>query len=214
MYTSYLLVRHTEVLIVPQPLIKSAVQGLAVFIGIQMLMSSFKGKSTTETTTDASGAKINVPANTGEIPPFHARPNSLAEGAAYNPVPQRIAPMWPNDSPLDIFIVISPTFALSPLNKVQKDRVVLEEKAFVLGDYKESRTIDTTFKVPKEVQNNGTLWGHFYIGLTGCQLDPSVQGFDPARAYHFVHPLTQYIAQKKVKKTKKLLAAKEEQEEV
>jgi hypothetical protein len=198
-----------------QPVFKSALQGLAIFFGMQMLMGQFTKKSgSTTTTTDASGATITVPANTGEIPPFHARPDSLSEGAIYNTIPQRIAPMWPVDSPLDITIVVSPTFALQPLNKVQKDRVVLEEKAFVFGDYKDTRVVDTSFKVPKEVQNNGTLWAHFYIGLAGGKLDPSVQGFDPARAFHFVHPLTQYIAQKKVKKTKNLLAAKPEDEEV
>ena len=180
-----------------------------------MLIAQFKkGGSTTTTTTDSSGATVTVPANTGQIPPFHARPDTLKEGAVYNTIPQRIAPMWPNDSPLDITIVVSPSFALTPLAKVQKERVVLEEKSFLFGDYKESRVVDTKFKVPKEVQNNGTLWAHFYICLAGGKLDPSVPCFDPARAYHFIHPLTQYITQKKVKKTKNLLSAKDDEEEV
>lgn len=204
-------------LIALQPIMKSALQGLAIFFGMQFFMGKvFPQKPAVVTTTGEAGEVIKVPANNLDIPPFEARPNSLNEGANYNPIPQRIVPMWPTNSPLDVIIVISPTFALEPLEKVQKDRIILEEKGFGFGNYKEKRTVDTTFKVPKEVQNNGTLWGHFYIGLAGSKLDPSVHGFDPARAYHFAHPFTQYIAQKKVKKTKNLLAAKkaEEEEEV
>ena len=197
-------------------MIKSAVQGIAIFIGVQFFMSQIMGKksATTTTTTDESGTVIQVPANTAEIPPFLARPDSLANGAIYNPIPQRIAPMWPLDSPLDITIVVSPSFVAVPLAKVPKERIVVDEIAFKYGDYKENRVIDAEFDVPREVQNNGTLWAHFYIGLTGSKLDPATPGYDPARAFHFLHPLTQYIAQKKVKKTKNLLAVKEEDEEV
>ena len=200
----------------PQPMIKSAVQGIAIFIGVQFFMSQIMGKkpATTTTTTDESGTVIQVPANTGEIPPFLARPDSLAEGAVYNPIPQRIAPMWPVDSPLDITIVVSPSFVADPLAKVPKERIVVDEIGFKFGDYKENRAIEREFDVPKEVQNNGTLWAHFYIGLTGSKLDPATPGYDSAKAFHFMHPLTQYIAQKKIKKTKNLLAAKEEDEEV
>jgi hypothetical protein len=191
------------------PMIKSAVQGLAIFFGIQFLMSQIMGgrKSETITTSDASGAVVIVPVNSGEIPPYHARPDSMNDGAVYNPIPQRIAPIWPPESPLDITIVVSSSFVSDPLAKVPKERIVVDEMRFKMGDYKDKRTIDTTFAVPKEVQNNGTLWAHFYIGLTGSKLDPSTQGYDPTQAFHFIHPLTQYITQKKVKKTKKLLAS-------
>ncbi|TAQ90678.1 hypothetical protein B7494_g989 [Chlorociboria aeruginascens] len=196
------------------PMVKSAIQGLAIFFGMQFFMNQFMGKkATTTTTTTESGAVISVPANTAEIPPFTARPDSLNEGAVYNPIPQRIAPMWPLNSPLDITIVVSPSFIAEPLAKVPKERRVVEEIAFELGNYKENRVIDTKFVVPKEVQNNGTLWGHFYIGIAGSKLDPKTPGYDPERAFHFVHPLTQYIAQKKIRKTKNLLAASDGSEE-
>jgi hypothetical protein len=173
-----------------------------------------RNKSATSTTTDESGAVVTVPANTGEIPPFHARPHSLDDGTVYNPVPQRIAPMWPLDTLLDIIIVVSPTFVAEPLAKVPAERKVLDEKAFVFGNYNENRVVDTSFAVPKEVQNNGTLWAHFYVGISGTKLDPTTQGYDPTQAFHFIHPLTSYIAQKKIKKTKSLLAASNTTEEV
>jgi hypothetical protein len=197
-------------------MIKSAIQGLVIFFGMQFVMGKFMNSGTpvTTTTTDASGTVVTVPANTAEIPPFYARPDHLDDGAIYNPLAQRIAPMWPLDSPLDVTIVVSPTFVSEPLAKTPKERIVADELGFVFGNYKDNRVIDTTFPVPKEVQNNGTLWAHFYIGLTGSKLDPATHGYDPTRAFHFVHPLTQYIAQKKVKKTKNLLAAEEETDEV
>lgn len=200
----------------PQPIVKSALQGLAVFFAMQLFMNKFMGKSNNTTTavTDESGTVVNVPANNGPIPAFHDRPSSLNEGATYNMMPQRIAPMWPIDTKMDITIVVSPTLVHDPIARVKQERKIVEEKDFVLGDYEQKRVIDTTFAVPKEVQNNGTLWAHFYVGIAGSNLDPSTPGYDPSRAYHFVHPLTQHILQKKIKKTKNLLAAAEETEEV
>jgi hypothetical protein len=91
------------------------------------------------------------------------------------------------------------------LDKVPKERIVVDEKEFKMTDKNAKRVVDTSFAVPKEVQNNGTLWGHFYIGLSGQKLDPVSKGYDPTRAYHFIHPLTQYLPKKKVIKTKNLL---------
>ena len=194
-------------------MIKSALQGIALFVGIQFVMGQFMGKKGPDAVTNESGVVVNLPPNTAPIPPFLARPDTLAKGAVYNPIPQRIAPIWPMDSPLDLTIVISPSFVSEALAKVKKDRKVVEETAFIIGNFKENRVIDTEFEVPKEVQNNGTLWAHFYIGLTGSKLDPTLAGYDTSKAFHFIHPLTQYITQKKVKKTKNLLATKSADDE-
>ncbi|KAG9245302.1 cleft lip and palate transmembrane protein 1-domain-containing protein [Calycina marina] len=189
------------------PMWRTALQGIAIFIVAQFVMNQFKGKPTTEIVTDASGVQRTAPANTADIPPFLARPDVLADDVEYSPMPERIAPIWPLDSLLDITIVVSPTFVVEPLAKVPEERRVVNEMALRFGDYKDARAIDTEFTVPTEVQNNGTLWAHIYVGLTGSKLDPITPGYDPARAYHFLSPLTQYIVQKKVKKTKNLLAA-------
>jgi len=193
-------------------MLKSAAQGIAIFMAAQFAMNQFKGTPKTEVVKDASGVEITIPANNAEIPSFLARPDILPDGVEYAAMPQRIAPIWPLDSPLDITIVVSPSFVADPLAKVPTERRVVEEVGFRFGDFKDQRVIDTEFAVPKEVQNNGTLWAHFYIGLTGSKLDPKTPGYDPARAYHFLQPLTQYIVQKKAKKTKNLLAASEEVE--
>jgi hypothetical protein len=190
------------------------IQGVVMWYGIQMVMKQFMGTKAPTTTEvkDASGAIVQVPANTGEIPAYLLRPQSLDEGAVYNPMPQRIAPIWPSDASLDVVVTISESFAPIPISKTAEQYLVLSEKAFKLGNFSDKRVIETTFDVPKSVQNNGTLWGHFYIGLTGSNIDPKEPGFDPATAVHFAYPLTQYISKKKAVKTRNLLEGKDESE--
>lgn len=186
----------------------------AMFVGMQLLMKQFAPKqdaaATTATTSDANGNVVKVPVSTGAIPPYHARPDVLDEGATYNPMPQRLAALWPEDSKLDIVIAVSPTYQAKPLNAADSDPVVLSEKSFGLGDYKDRRSIDTTIQVPPQVQNNGTLWGHFFIGLEGAQLDPYSPHYDRAAAFCFAFPLTQYVVKKKEFKTRNLLAGNDD----
>lgn len=180
--------------------------GVAIWLGINFLMNQFfnKPQATTQV-RDADGNLVTVAANTQDIPAYLLRPAHLDEGAVYNHVPQRIAPIWPVDSQVDIVVVLSDTFVQRSIKKTPPQYVVLQEKEFRIGNYSDKRFIETTFKVPEAVQNNGTLWGHFFVGLSGSQLDPTESGFDPATAYHLAYPLTQYLPKKKVYKTRNLL---------
>lgn len=190
-----------------QGFMTNLVYGLAMFMALQFVMNKFTGSKPTEATVQTDDGKtVAVPANTGDIPPYLTRPKHLDEGAVYNPIPQRIAPIWPDDSKVDITVALSPSVVPRPLNEISKDMIVLQEKAFHISNSSDKRFIDTTINVPPAVQNNGTLWGHFYIALTGSNLDPTQPKYDPATAYYFVWPMTQYIAKKKVLKTRNLLA--------
>ena len=152
-----------------------------------------------------SGNLITVPANTEGIPAYLLRPERLNEGAVYRKVPRKVAPIWPMDSYIDIVVTVSPSFVPTSLSEVSSENVVLDEKHFQLGNYSDKRSIETEFTVPKEVQNNGTLWGHFFVGLHGSQLDPTLPGYDIANAYFFSYPLTHYFPKKKIAKTRNLL---------
>lgn len=121
--------------------------------------------------------------------------------------------MWPTNSSLDISIYTSPYLRMPPLSTLPEESLVLEEKNFVMGGWEENREVDTTFKVPKEVQNNGTLWAHFYVALAGHQIDPAAQDYSRTDAVHFVRPLNQYLPKKKVRKLKNLLGGEEGEEE-
>ncbi|KAI0834543.1 cleft lip and palate transmembrane 1 [Hypoxylon sp. FL0890] len=198
-----------------QSIIYKIVQGLAIWFGMQLLMKQLTGgnNAQTATTKDASGNIVQVPANTGEIPAYQLRPSSLDEGAVWNPIPQRLAPIWPSDSSVDIVVTLSSSFVPVKISSVPEEYVALKEKGFKLGNSTDTRVAETTFTVPSSVQKNGTLWGHFYVGLTGSNLDPKEPGFDPATAFHFVYPLTQYLPKKKEAKTRNLLEDRPEVEE-
>lgn len=186
---------------------------VAVYVAVQFVTKQFMPASipAKAAVTTADGNTVSVPITTGDVPAYLLRPKQLDEGATYNPIPQKIAPIWPeDDSAVDIVVTLSPSFALTPIEDTPEEYVVLQEKNFKIGNFSDKRAIDTTINVPPAVQNNGTLWAHFYVGLTGASLDPTDRSFDPASAYHFVHPLTQYIARKKVVKTRSLLAGKNE----
>lgn len=183
---------------------------------MQYIMGKISPKKDAQVSDASADVKVTAGAPaTRIIPPFDMRPDTLAEGATYNPIPQNIAPMWEDKIDLDMIIVVSLTGNVQPIESVPDENIVLNEKAFGFGKG-DKRSIDAEFDVPASVANNGTLFGHFYVGKTGAQLDPLQKDFDPTTAYHFVRPLTQYIAKKPVKKTKNLLASGdvEEVEEV
>lgn len=180
-------------------------QGIAMWMAMQFVMKQYMGGQTTTTSvTDATGKVVTV--SSTQIPPYHERPSHLDEGAIYNQVPQLVAPIWPEDSAVDIIVTVSPSFVPTPLKQTTKEAVVFDEKKFKLGNWSDTRVAEGTITVPPSVQQNGTLWGHFYIGLPGAPLDPTQPNYDPGAAYHFVYPLTQYIPKKKQLKTRNLLA--------
>jgi hypothetical protein len=190
-------------------------RAVAIYMLIQFLMKQFLPQKAPQTTTakDASGNTVQVPSNTGDIPAYQARPRHLDQHATYNQIPQRIAPIWPDNSVVDIIVTVSPSFLPTKLKNAKDTTVVFREEKFQIGNMKEKRTADTTITIPKEVQHNGTLFGHFFVGLTGAVLDPTEPGYNAASAYHFVYPLTQYLPRKKEKKTRNLLSGKNETEE-
>ncbi|KAF2640924.1 cleft lip and palate associated transmembrane protein 1 [Massarina eburnea CBS 473.64] len=187
-------------------LVRTLAQSVGLFMLIQYGMKNFFPQSG-QNADPSQGAVVSTTANTKvTIPQFDNRPHQLDEGAVWSPVPYNIAPMWPLGSELDIFMYISPSLAMPPLKKMPQDALVIEERGFRFGDFKEGREIDTEFKVPKEVQNNATLFAHFYVGLPGAEVDPTVSGYDPSRAYHFIRPLSYFQPKKKSHKTRNLLS--------
>ncbi|KAH7318326.1 cleft lip and palate transmembrane protein 1-domain-containing protein [Stachybotrys elegans] len=189
--------------------------GFALYMAVNMGISyaTQKDQKGVSIVHPDTGEVVVVPGNTENIPPFEFRPKKLDEGATYSPVPKKVAPIWPQDSHLDITITLSTSPKPIPISQVPAEYLVLREEDFQLNNFTDKRTIDTTFTVPPEVQQNGTLWGHFYIGLTGSALDPRLPGFDPAKAYYFSWPLTQYLPKKKVAKTRNLLEGTPETDE-
>ncbi|EGE84409.2 ClpTM1 domain-containing protein [Blastomyces dermatitidis ATCC 18188] len=189
-------------------LIKSALQGLALFIATQFFVSQVFGPSKSAQ-NDTSGG--SAAAGKAAIPAFADRPDICTITNA-SMVPHKVAPIWPMNSSVDISIYVSPSTSIPSLDTLPEDAKVLEEKNFTLGDWDDTREIATSFKVPREVQQNGTLWAHFYMSLTGQPLDPKDKSYNAANAVYFRRPLNQYFPKKKVKKLKNLLNADEIEE--
>ncbi|KAI9786959.1 MAG: hypothetical protein M1839_005190 [Geoglossum umbratile] len=185
---------------------RSAIQGIIIFFAAQMLMKQFVGDGSQDGTA-TSGNSFNIPA-------FDERPDAFGVGAEFSIIPQKIAPIWAVGTSLDVSIYVSSSFAMPSLATMPKEALVVKEKGFKFGDFKDERHIDTSFAVPEAAQQNGTLWAHYYVAISGYPLDPSAKGYDTAKAYHFKRPLNQFLAKKKTKKTKKLLGKSKANEEV
>jgi hypothetical protein len=181
--------------------------GGAVYFGLNAAINFAmkKDQKGVTITNPETGEAIKVPGNVEGIPPFELRPKELNEGATYHNLPKNIAPIWPQDSHVDIIVTLSQSFNPAPISQVPEEYLVLQEKDFHLSNKTDKRTVETKFTVPPAVQHNGTLWGHFYIGLPGSNLDPKQPGYDTSKAYYFTWPLTQYLPKKKVAKTRNLL---------
>ena len=186
----------------------SLLQGLAFFVISQYVVSTFfPSKSGSANTQERPN-----PGSSGSIGDFASRPD-IATIQNYSTIPQFVAPIWPMNSSLDISIYISPSLVMPALGSLPPESLVLEEKNFRIGDYKDKRNIEKIIQVPKEVRRNGTLWAHFYVALTGHQLDPVAENYDIASATHFFRPLNQYLPKKRVRKLKNLLDKSNETED-
>ena len=189
-----------------QSALKSALQGIAIFLFAQFAVNQFVGN---KKSTSGNSSTPNTPT---AVPSYDARADSSTI-ESYSAIPRNIAPIWPLNSTVDLAIYVSPSFAIPNLKSLNQETLVLEEKGFAVGDWKENRQIDTSFGLPKEVQSNGTLWAHIYVGLQGHVLDPADKNYDLTKAYHFSQPLNHIIPKKKVKKTKNLLSGSKDGEE-
>ncbi|KAJ5375546.1 Cleft lip and palate transmembrane 1 [Penicillium concentricum] len=179
---------------------KGALQGLGIFLLAQFAINQYMGnKDKTDSTS----------VNSGGIPAFADRPDP-SEVVEHSAIPETIAPIWPSDSAVDLSIYVTPSIVV-PNFKSPDSTLVLDEKNFTLGNYSDTREIDTIIKVPKQVQHNGTLWAHFFLARTGYPLDPTAKDYNTADAVHFLRPLNQYLPKKKVKKLKNLLSAPEDE---
>ncbi|KAL4779994.1 cleft lip and palate transmembrane protein 1-domain-containing protein [Aspergillus varians] len=183
-------------------LTRSLIQGVAIFFVAQFFIGQFFGNK----------QDVGSSVKPGAIPAFADRP-ARSEIENYSAIPDTIAPIWPSDSSLDISIYVSPSVVVPSFKSLPSSSLVLDEKKFGLGNYSDVRDVETTIQVPKEVQQNGTLWAHFFVGLSGHQLDPTAKDYSTDTAVHFLRPLNQYLPKKKVKKLKNLLTGADEAKE-
>ncbi|KAK5073537.1 hypothetical protein LTR64_007327 [Lithohypha guttulata] len=180
-------------------------RSVGVFIFIQFAMKQFTGGGSQNAST---GNGTVVPSNVGS---FADRPE-ITTIMNYSHIPHNLAPIWADDSVLDVRVHISPSPQLPPLASLPSESLVLSEDSFKIGDSKYNREFQTTIVLPAEVQNNGSLYAHILAGLHGSELDPNSKRYDPATAAHYVKQLNHYLPKKKVRKERNLLDKNEEME--
>lgn len=187
--------------------LRTAVQSIGVFLLIQFLIRQLtSGYFSQDSSNKGAGAAASMP-------DFDSRPALNQLKGQYSAIPRTIAPIWPSNTSLDISLYVSPSLVMPSLHHVPSESLVLNEKNVVFGDWSESRDIQTSFAVPPEVKNNGTLWAHIYVSQSGSISDPTAGHYDPSLAYHFVRPLNQFIHKKRTRKTRNLLASADDEED-
>ncbi|TKA24015.1 hypothetical protein B0A50_06906 [Salinomyces thailandicus] len=176
----------------------SIAKQIGIFLAIQYAVRSFIGGK--------------QPANPAPAPRMNGDDALSQTGteSSYSEIPHLVYPLWPDNTTVDVSLYISPSIAMPRLSSMPQESLIVNEKGFALdSSRKDHREIQTEFAVPRNVQENGTLWAHIYVGQTGAELDPTSPAYDPSRAYNMLRPLTQYLGRKKVKKTRNLLEAKD-----
>jgi len=160
-----------------------------------------------------TGAEVLVPDNTDDILPYAFRPN--APLLPFKQPPQallRMAPLWPQDSVVDVVVTVSTSFTPGPMASTPHQDILFRTTDFHINAYNGSRTIHSQIIVPESLYlRNLTLWGHFYVALTGNTIDPYESGYSEESAYFFSWPLTQYIAKRHSARTRNLLEEMSEQ---
>lgn len=181
-------------------------KNLLFFIAIQYVMRQFMG----------SGTKAPA-APSDKITPVDSATGDAPAGFDYSLVPQQVYPMWPANVSVDVNMYVSGSVVMPAFGAMPADSLVLKERDFPLnGKAKHGeatvRDVHTSFSVPKNVQNNGTLWAHIFVAQTGEEMDPAKPGYDTAKAYRMLRPLTQYLSKKKARKTRNLLGSQNDTE--
>ena len=177
---------------------------MGMFFLSRIIFNQFAGSSSPNT---------NSPGQPGAVLPFEDRP-ARHEIVNYSPIPELVSPIWAADRSLDIKIYVSPYIGLPALTSIPSSALVADEKNFPIGNLSETREIEATITLAESVQNNGTLWAHFYVALSGHQQDPAAKDYNTETAVHFVRPLNSYLPKRKLKKKKNLLSAADQPEEV
>ncbi|KAG9559486.1 CLPTM1 domain protein, partial [Aureobasidium melanogenum] len=182
---------------------KSVAQTVGIFMFVNFAIKQVTG-----------GVQQQKQAENAPIPTVAAGTGQQASASSYSAIPNMIMPLWQQNTSMDINMYVSPSFVMPALSHMPAESLVLQERNYHYGDWSDKRHVHTTIKIPQSVQENGTLWAHIYISQSGSVMDPTQPGYDSFKAYRVTRPLTNYLAKKKVHKTRNLLDSSDTEEEV
>ncbi|KAK6001417.1 hypothetical protein QM012_002748 [Aureobasidium pullulans] len=181
---------------------KSVAQTVGIFMFVNFAIKQVTG-----------GVQQQKQAENAPVPTVAAGTGQQTSASSYSAIPNMIMPLWQQNTSMDINMYVSPSFAMPALSHMPAESLVLQERNYHYGDWSDKRQVHTTITIPPSVQENGTLWAHIYIAQSGSVMDPTQPGYDSFKAYRVTRPLTNYLAKKKVHKTRNLLDSSETEEE-
>lgn len=190
--------------------IRPAVNGILIFFAVQSAFKLFTGNQQSATQVDkATGAILSAP-------PAGSFENRYYQNDVQNYLyqPDKISPIWPEGTGMDMSIYVSESLILPPLSSPEmQEKKVFDEKNIKLGDWDEKRSVAVDYHFSESVQHNGSLFAHIFVAKHGAEMDPAAPGYDRSQSYIVTRLLTRYFPKKKVVKTKKLIGASDEEEE-
>lgn len=168
-------------------------KNVLIFVAIQFAIRQFMNSSSTPSPAPPS------PSDTTPLP---------AGEYSYAAIPETVYPLWPANTTVDVSLYISDSVVMPALSAMPRESLILQETDFALEQSKkDGREVHKSFKVPRLVQDNGTLWAHIFVAQHGAELDPASPSYNPQKAYRMLRPLTSHLGKKKVRKTRNLLSA-------
>ncbi|KAG9518037.1 CLPTM1 domain protein, partial [Aureobasidium melanogenum] len=182
---------------------KSVAQTVGIFMFINFAIKQVTG-----------GVQQQKQAENAPVPTVVAGTGQQPSASSYSAIPNMIMPLWQQDTSMDINMYVSPSFVMPALSHMPAESLVLQERNYHYGDWSDKRQVHTTINIPQSVQENGTLWAHIYISQSGSVMDPTQPGYDSFKAYRVTRPLTNYLAKKKIHKTRNLLDSSDPEEQV
>lgn len=113
-------------------------------------------------------------------------------------------PIWPIGTPLDVLIRLSTSS--DPYFDDQSNQLPRRKFSNIpFGHWNWTHTWESDFKLPKSVQNNGTLWAVIAVSKMDSVMNPRTPGYDPKNVYIQQKLLTRYLPKRNIRKTKSLL---------
>ncbi|KAF8534186.1 cleft lip and palate transmembrane protein 1-domain-containing protein [Trichophaea hybrida] len=179
--------------------IRPAVHAILIFFAAQSIFKLFTGNNTTNSGASPAAGSFEERYYKQDVD-------------QYLYLPENISPLWPEGTLMDMSIYLSEGVVLPPLSHpTMKENLVFSEKNIKLGDWDEKRLVAVNVPFSPRVQSNGTLFAHIFLAKHGAEMDPQVDGFNPANSFRTIKLLTRYYPKKRVVKTKKLIGGSEDE---
>ena len=126
--------------------------------------------------------------------------NTTAKFDKKNGIPKVLMPSFKLGTKMDLYFYLDQHSEFSAFDDLAK--LALKEQNITFGDYNDLREREFKIKCDSMLQNNGSLYAHFYLIPAGTKLDSTT---DLDNVIYHQKPLARLMPRKKVVQKKNLL---------